>query len=425
MGVTFRQKEKGKGKPWWVFVYQHGKRKSVRVGSKQAAKALASEVERELKAGRFGIEEPKPVPTFAEYADSWINTTVPATCKESTVRSYQDILNLHVLPVFGSLKVTDITRDTIKDFLMVKMNEGYAKRTVSHMRNVVSGVLNKAIDHEVIPANPAHKLGKNFLKDNGRPKKADPLLRDELRLLLDTAQREFPEHYTLILLLARTGMRVGEALALKWADLDFGGRFINVERGLSRGRLTTPKSGKSRRVDMSLQLKEALLDHQYKLKSEWLFTNTKGGFIDLDNWRRLIFVKLLATAGLRRIRIHDLRHTYASLRVSKGDNIQDVSNQLGHHSVKLTLDEYAKWLPGKKKAEVDALDDQAFTAPDGPPHGPRGHFAGREGSANPLKSYDKAPKRQPKTFKVVVRKYQKPQKESPAEVEVRSLVKSH
>jgi len=61
-------------------------------------------------------------------------------------------------------------------------------------------------------------------------------------------------------------------------------------------------------------------------------------------------------AELRKIRIHDLRHTYATLRISKGDNIADVSAQLGHHSVKLTLDVYNHWAPGKKKFEVDELD---------------------------------------------------------------------
>ena len=65
-------------------------------------------------------------------------------------------------------------------------------------------------------------------------------------------------------------------------------------------------------------------------------------------------------AELGRIRIHDLRHTYATLRISKGDNIADVSKQLGHHSVKLTLDIYYHWIPGKKKSEVDKLDDPTF-----------------------------------------------------------------
>ena len=94
-----------------------------------------------------------------------------------------------------------------------------------------------------------------------------------------------------------------------------------------------------------------------------MFTNEKGGLVDKDNWRHRIFNKVLEKAELRRIRIHDLRHTYATLRISKCDNIADVSAQLGHHAVKLTLDVYNHWLPGKKKSQVDALDSMHLDAP--------------------------------------------------------------
>ncbi len=198
---------------------------------------------------------------------------------------------------------------------------------------------------------------------------------EALRLLLDAVQKHYPEHYTLFLLLARTGMRIGEALGLQWSDLDYAGRFISVKRSLVRGRISTPKNGKERRTDMSLQLAGALKTHELESKKkglalglggtpEYVFTNEKGDTIDKDIWRRRIFCKALKKAGLRRVRIHDLRHTYATLRISKGDNIADVSNQLGHHSPKLTWDVYYHWIPGKKKSEVDALDDQDFMHPN-------------------------------------------------------------
>ena len=81
--------------------------------------------------------------------------------------------------------------------------------------------------------------------------------------------------------------------------------------------------------------------------------------LDVDNWRRRVFSKALKKAGIRRIRIHDLRHTYATLRLSKGDNIVDVANQLGDDVVTV-LEVYAHWMPGKKKDEVDALDDPEY-----------------------------------------------------------------
>jgi len=290
---------------------------------------------------------------------------------------YQDLLRLHTLPVFGDLRLVDITRGKVKDFLLDKINQGYAKSTVNHMKNTISGVLTKALDDEVISANPALNLGKNFLKEKNQQQAIDPLSKEGVKLLLDTVQAYFREHYVLFLLLVRTGMRIGEALALKWGDIDFAVRFINVKRSLVRRRISTPKNGKSRPVDMSLQLAKALKAHELESKKkgfalglgdlpEYVFTNENGGLIDKDNWRGRVFYKALKKAGLRRIRIHDLRHTYATLRISKGDNIQDVSNQLGHSSTKLTLDVYSHWVPGKKKAEVDALDDKDFLHPSAP-----------------------------------------------------------
>lgn len=337
---------------------------------------MASTNRAKLKSGEFGFEEERPIPTFGEYADSWIKTTVPATCKASTVKDYGDILRIHVRPVFQNLKITDVTRGKIKDFLLGKINEDYAKSTVSHLKDVVSGVLNKALDDEAIPANPALNLGK-IIKRKDKKASINPLAADELRNLLDMVSERFPEHYTLFLLLARTGMRIGEALALRWGDIDFKGRFIEVQRSVVRGTISTPKSDKSRRVDMSLQLTEALKTHKLNCKKkglslglgdapEFIFTNKMGRVIDKDNWRRRVFYKKLEKAELRRIRIHDLRHTYATLRISKGDNIADVSKQLGHHSVKLTLDTYYHWIPGKKKSEVDELYDPSFLHPSAP-----------------------------------------------------------
>lgn len=74
--------------------------------------------------------------------------------------------------------------------------------------------------------------------------------------------------------------------------------------------------------------------------------------------RQFVFLKILEKASLRHIRVQDLRHTYATLRISNGDNIVDVSKQLGHHSVKITLDTYVHWIPGTKESEVDGLDSQ-------------------------------------------------------------------
>jgi len=373
MGVIVRQKLKGKGKPWWVFVAHNKRRTSRKMGDKEAAEEVASEIRARLKLGQLSFEEDKPATTFKTHADDWIDITVPATCKESTQRDYRDILNNHVLPVFGCVPVHDVNRGIIKKFLLGKANDGYAISTVTHMRDVISGVLNDAVDDEIILANPSLRLGK-FLSAGKKTKQINALSAKDLTKLLNTVAKHYSNHYTLFLLLARTGMRISEAVALQWGDINFKERYIEVQRGLVRGKISTPKSGKTRRVDISPQLVEALKRHKQGFSlsvaaftlPQYVFTNREGNLIDKDNWRRRVFAKVIKKAEVPKIRIHDLRHTYATTRIAKGDNIGDVSNQLGHHSVKLTLDTYYHWIPGKKKSEVDALDDPALKLPSAP-----------------------------------------------------------
>jgi integrase len=243
---------------------------------------------------------------------------------------------------------------------------------VTHLKVVVSCVMNKALDDEVIVANPVFGLGKIIKKQDAKAN-IDPFNHKEMTKLLNTVAEHFPDHYTLFLLLARTGMRIGEALAVKWSDINFKERSIEVKRSFVRDRISTPKSGKSRKVDMSFQLMEALKAQMQKFPikdageaSQYVFKNKSGNLIDKNNWRRRVFKKALEKAELRERRIHDMRHSYATIRISKGDNIGDVSNQLGHHSVKLTLDIYYHCIPGKKKAEVDDLDDPSLTIPSAP-----------------------------------------------------------
>ena len=147
MGVTVRQKIKGKGNPWRVFITHNGKRTSWKVGAEDAAKKVAAKIQAKLQLGEFGFEEKSRVPTFKEYSDSWIKTTVPATCKESTLSDYEDIRKNHVLPVFQSLEITSITKGQVKDFILEKLNKGYAVSAVTHMKDVISGILNKAVDN--------------------------------------------------------------------------------------------------------------------------------------------------------------------------------------------------------------------------------------------------------------------------------------
>jgi len=369
MGVKVKEKIKGSGE-WWIFINHNGKRKSKKLGNdKKLALEVAKKIDAKLTLGEVNLSKNKRIPSFGEYARTWIDVVVPATCKSSTLRGYKMDLKAHILPVFKNVPVNEINRMMVKKFLLKKINRGLSPSTVTHFKNAIGGILNLAVDDEIIQINPAHKLGK-VIKSKGLQLKSDPLTRDELSLLLETFRTHFPQYYPLVLTLARTGMRLGEALALQWSDCDFNSRFITIQRGISWGKIETPKSGKTRRVDMSKQLTETLLNLKRNRKIEpidgdndWIFTSSTGSPIDASHFRSRIYNLALQKTGLRKIRIHDLRHTYASFLIQAGESLAYIRDQLGHHSIKVTVDIYGHLAPEGNKDAVDGLDDGIFNAP--------------------------------------------------------------
>ena len=191
------------------------------------------------------------------------------------------------------------------------------------MSSSPASILSHAVEDGLLSVNPASKPGK-FLPKVSKRRGINPLTREEVAVLLNTVKDRAPRYSPFFLCAVRSGLRLGELLALQWADLDYHGRFIEVQRNYTRGRVSTPKSGESRRVDMSLELTRALKDlyterqleaaaNGWKDLPSWVFCSETGGLLDPANFRKRVFYVLLKAAGLRRIRFHDLRHTFASL----------------------------------------------------------------------------------------------------------------
>jgi integrase len=248
-------------------------------------------------------------------------------------------------------------------------------KTLENISRTVSSVLTQAVEDGLLPANPAQRLGRYYRNGDHPKAEIHPLTRDEATVFLDGARHHAPGEYPLFLCALRTGMRLGELLGLQWGDIDFHGRFIEVRRNLVAGRVTSPKNGKTRRVDMSKQLTLALKALLTARKAEalrrgwgqvpdWVFCNEEGGPLDGDNLRHRVFYKLLAKVGLRRIRFHDLRHTYASLLIAQGESLPYIRDQLGHSSIQVTVDTYGHLIPGANRQAVDKLDDATGRNPD-------------------------------------------------------------
>jgi integrase len=242
---------------------------------------------------------------------------------------------------------------------------------INNVLNPLRLVLQEAVEDGLLPSNPAHKLNLQMRTKKKREKDLNPLSLSELSLLLDTLRQRHEDYYPLFLTVAHTGLRMGELRALMWSDVQFGqggggkNRYITVQRSYSHGHLSTPKSGRTRMVDLSKDLREILLSHQMKeymkgrgQPEDLVFYGEEGGHISDSTVQRILKASL-AIAGLRSVTFHSLRHSYATIMLYElGIPIQYVSHQLGHSSIKVTVDTYGHPRQGSNIAFVDGLSEQ-------------------------------------------------------------------
>ena len=347
-------------------------------GDRDAAKRRLGEI---LKSGEQAASKRL---TFQGYAESWLKNHAKVTIKHSTYLEYERALKVHLYPLFGSKPLVRVGRKMVREMIATKQKAGLSQSTIRNILAPMRQIYNQAIDDGDAYENPASRVGK-FNKRKDAAAQLNPLTREEVKTLLDKTLEKSPHWYPLLLCATRTGMREGELIGLKGIDLDFRGQFIEVQRILSRGELTTPKNGRTRRVDMSGQLKDVLQELVSKKRSaalrkemekpagerrdaatvvnevmeEWVFATPApraGRQLDPSNLRK-VFQSQLTAAKLRRIRFHDLRHTFASLLIQQGESLAYVRDQLGHHSIQITVDTYGHLVPGGNRQAVDRLDD--------------------------------------------------------------------
>ena len=282
--------------------------------------------------------------SLAEYARHWLEV-VRGSLKHSTHQLYRQILEGHILPEFGAAKVRKLRRGPLKTFLAEKLTSGLSRDSVRLIHATLRVVLNGARDDdEIIVSNPAEGLSRTLRlvrSHAARQEEIKALDREQLSRLLEATAKRDIRLYPLLLTLARTGMRMGEALALQWDDIDCERREIRIARAFSLGELSTPKSGHGRSVDMSAQLvsvlrdlgareREAALRRGVPEEIAWVFPSEAGTRLDHHNVAKR-FRRVLKAAGLAgRFHLHCLRHTFASLLLADGASPAYVQEQLGH-----------------------------------------------------------------------------------------------
>jgi integrase len=224
-----------------------------------------------------------------------------------------------------------------------------------------------------LQSNPAARLGKFTRTAKTAETKGGALTTAEVQHFLKAAQEIFPDYHPLLMMAVRAGLRRGELVAVKWGDIQLGAddndaaRFILVRHNYVHREYTTTKSKKSRRVDLSRELRRVLVELRDKrlleaylkgkndISDELVFRSTKGTILDPDNLYHRVFLRVLAKSGIRRIRLHDLRHI-GSLLIQNGASIVYVKEQMGHSSIQVTVDIYGHLIPGANVCFVDKLD---------------------------------------------------------------------
>lgn len=296
--------------------------------------------------------------TIGEYAPDWLEGRTGV--KPKTLHQQASILRLHVLPTWQAVQLDRITFEGLTRWVASLIASGLGPSGVRQAVYLMSAILEHAVRSDRIRSNPARGLALP------RPRKRDHvfLTHAQLAALADAAGR----WRLLVLTLGYTGLRWGEATALRVCDIDLGRRRVDVRRAFSDvgGKiiLGTPKSHLARTVPLPRFLAAELAALvEGKHPDDLVFTTVSGTVLRLANWRQGVFLGARKLAGISdRFRIHDLRHTAAALMVQAGYPPKMLQAILGHASITTTLDLYGHLYPGDMDKYADRLDDAATDA---------------------------------------------------------------
>jgi integrase len=311
--------------------------------------------------------------TVGEHMATWLD----GLRKEpSTVASYRKNVRLHVEPHIGALRLEQLTGTRLTKLYhqleqsgRVDGKGGLSARTVRYVHTIVHAGLGAAVRDGLLAVNPADKADPPSAKAAASPE-MHPWTVEELRVFLDQRAQVEDELLIAWALLAATGMRRGEALALRWGDVDFDGNRISVRRSATvikhKGAgeeiiVGPPKSGRPRTVDLDPGTLATLKAHKVAQGTislalarddTYVLANLDGSVRHPERFSRKFVAALIAARKavgedvLTTIRLHDLRHTHATLLLRDGVPIKVVSERLGHANAMITLGVYAHVMPG-------------------------------------------------------------------------------
>ena len=307
--------------------------------------------------------------TVEKYLARWLEDSVRGSVKATTYQSYASLVRLHVCPTLGRTKLSALTPAHVQGLYRQKLDEGLAPKSVKYIHTTLHRALKQAVRWGLVP--------RNVVAEADPPRvstpEMSPLSPSQARTLIEAASGNRLE--ALYVLAVTTGMRQGELLGLGWEDVDLECRTVRVRRTLTLARggpcLTEPKTRGSRRsIRLTAGALEALVRHRVRQDREgeatgphgWndqglVFCTRRGTPIRRDNLHDKHWKPLLKRSELPDIRFHDLRHTCATILLTKGVHPKIVSEMLGHSSIAITLDTYSHVIPGLGEVAANAMED--------------------------------------------------------------------
>lgn len=377
--AKFTQYKKKDGKSYWMFDAYLGKdpltgkdRRTTKRGFKTQKEAKLGLARLELEISRNGLQQNNNL-TVDELTKMWLDT-YETTVKKSSFSRTKIIVDKHLMPKFGKLNVQKVTtaycQEVVNEWSKEMKYQRY-KLFVNYLKKIFMLGVNMSVIH----SNPVLNVIVPKQKESGDiEKKVKYYTKTELEIFLDVILEEKNEFfrlrdYTLFRLLAFSGCRIGEILALDWSDLDFKTNEISITKTVTKGEKyyisESPKNSASRRKiildDKTIvQLKRwKLMQSKWLLtsgfnKSNFIFTNDKNNFtINAAVTERYIIYR--DRAYLHNIGLHGFRHTHASLLFESGASMKEVQERLGHANIKTTMDIYTHVTDSKKVETTEKL----------------------------------------------------------------------
>ncbi len=355
---------------WWVRTRWtaggKAKKKDRRIGTTKAAKrdaeAIARQVNAALLVGTFEADTARETAIpLGPHLREW-HRRYSVTFKPRYQETSLGLIETHLVPFFGEMDLKAVREQDLLDYIGVKLDAGLAPATILNGLSIIRRVFNLAVRDELVLRNPAARLGELMRRvDRSMAPEVRVVTawtREEAETLLRLAAEHEPRFAPLLRFLLSTGARRGEALGLRWEDVDFDLCRITIRRALTKGVSVTPKSGRARTLAMPPTLAESLFDLLANRRREalhrgwsevpgWVFCSEAGTALDERNvtrsWDRLR--RRAQKRGVRPLKLHTARHTFASLALAAGRSIRWVAEQLGHSNPELTLRVYAHAMP--------------------------------------------------------------------------------